>query len=216
MSDSLQPHGLYSLPGSSVYGIIQARILEWVAMPSPWDLPNSGIKPMFLMSPVLAGGFFTTSTTWEAKEWSELKWIEVKWKSFICVQLFATLWTDFSPPGSSVRGISQARILEWVAILFSRGSSLPRDQTQVSCIAGRFFTIWATSALSAFWLTRFQTTNSCHEFFTLFIPVPTECTLNPNQVPVGIIASSPFSHWEVAKVKWGGAGNMGVTLEWGL
>ena len=47
---------------------------------------------------------------------------------------------DSSPPGVSVLGISQARILEWVAISFSRGSSPPRDQTQVSCIAGGFFT----------------------------------------------------------------------------
>jgi len=45
------------------------------------------------------------------------------------------LW-GFSPPGSSVHGILQARILEWVAIPFSRGSSRPRDQTPVSCIAG--------------------------------------------------------------------------------
>ena len=51
---------------------------------------------------------------------------------------------DCSLPGSSVSGIFQARILEWVAIPFSRGSSWPRDQTQVSCVAGRFFTIWAT------------------------------------------------------------------------
>ena len=49
---------------------------------------------------------------------------------------------DCSLPGSSVHGILQARILEWVAIPFSRGSSQPRDQTQVSCIVGRFFTIW--------------------------------------------------------------------------
>ena len=49
---------------------------------------------------------------------------------------------DCSLPGSSVHGILQARILEWVAIPFSRGSYQPRDQTQVSCIAGRFFTIW--------------------------------------------------------------------------
>ena len=47
---------------------------------------------------------------------------------------------DCSPPGSSVREFFQARILEWVAISFSRGSSWPRDQTQVSCKAGRFFT----------------------------------------------------------------------------
>ena len=51
---------------------------------------------------------------------------------------------DCSPTGSSVRGIFQARVLEWVAISFSRGSSQPRDWTQVSCIAGRRFTVWAT------------------------------------------------------------------------
>ena len=52
--------------------------------------------------------------------------------------------TPGSLPGSSVLGILQARILEWVAIPFSRGSSQPRDQTQVFHIAGRFFIIWAT------------------------------------------------------------------------
>jgi len=48
---------------------------------------------------------------------------------------------DFSPPGSSVHGILQGRILEWFAMLCSRGISQPRDQTQVSHSAGRFFTI---------------------------------------------------------------------------
>ena len=52
--------------------------------------------------------------------------------------------TVCSPLDSSVHGISQARILEWVAIPFSRGSSQPRDQTQVSCIGGEFLAIWAT------------------------------------------------------------------------
>ena len=47
---------------------------------------------------------------------------------------------DYSLPGSSVHGILQARILEWVALPFSRGSFQPRDWTQVSCIAGGFFT----------------------------------------------------------------------------
>ena len=51
---------------------------------------------------------------------------------------------DCSLPGSSVHGVFKARILEWVAISFSRGSSRPRNRTQVSCIAGRCFTIWAT------------------------------------------------------------------------
>ena len=48
---------------------------------------------------------------------------------------------DCSPPGSSIHGILQARVLEWVAISFSRGSSRPRDQTQVSCVAGRRFNL---------------------------------------------------------------------------
>ena len=51
---------------------------------------------------------------------------------------------DCSPPGSSVHGIFQARILEWLAISSSRRSSWPRDWTQVSHVAGRCFTIWAT------------------------------------------------------------------------
>ena len=48
--------------------------------------------------------------------------------------------TDCTLPGSSVYGILQARILEWIAIPFSRGSFRPRDQTRIACIAGRFFT----------------------------------------------------------------------------
>ena len=48
---------------------------------------------------------------------------------------------DCSLPGFSVYAIFQARVLEWVAISFSRGSSRPRDQTQVSCIVGRHFTL---------------------------------------------------------------------------
>ena len=68
---------------------------------------------------------------------------------FMCVlvaQLCLTLCNpmDYSPPDSSVHGILHARILELVAISLSRGSSRPKDQTQVSCIADRFFTIWAT------------------------------------------------------------------------
>ena len=51
---------------------------------------------------------------------------------------------DCNLPGSSVHGVFQARILEWVAILFSRGFSWPRDRTHVSCFAGGFFTTSAT------------------------------------------------------------------------
>ena len=80
------------------------------------------------------------------ENWDSLlnKGLKVKVKS---LSLRPTLCDpmDYSPPGSSVHGILQARILEWVAISFSRGSSWPRDQTQVSCIAGRCFNLWATS-----------------------------------------------------------------------
>ena len=76
-------------------------------------------------------------------------WLDVQdvaWKLQVLVaQLCPTLCdpVDCSLPGSSVHGILQARILEWVAIPFSRGSSQPRDWTWSSCIAGRHFTLWA-------------------------------------------------------------------------
>ena len=70
-------------------------------------------------------------------------WKRRKVKSLSHAQLFVTPWT-VALPCSSVHGISQARILEWVAISSSRRSSRPSDWTRVSCIVGRHFTIWAT------------------------------------------------------------------------
>ena len=69
-----------------------------------------------------------------------LKWSEVK--SLSCVRLCDPM--DCSLPGSSVHGIFQAVVLEWIAISFSRGSSQPRDRTQVFRIVDRRFTDWAT------------------------------------------------------------------------
>ena len=68
---------------------------------------------------------------------------------FLCVShsiVSNSLWPHglYSPLGASVHGILQGRILEWVAMPFSRGSSRPRDWTQLSRIAGRLFTYWAT------------------------------------------------------------------------
>ena len=64
------------------------------------------------------------------------------------VKLLSRVWLcdpmDYSLTGFSIHGIFQARVLEWVVISFSRGSSWPRDWTQVSHIAGRCFTLWAT------------------------------------------------------------------------
>ena len=75
---------------------------------------------------------------WNFPQWSKV--VEV-----LVTQSSPTLCDpmDYSLPGSFIHGILQTRILEWVAFLFSRESSIPRDQTRVSCIAGRFFTIWA-------------------------------------------------------------------------
>ena len=90
----------------------------------------------------------------QLSEWTELNWyhkchvhclLESKVK-VLDAQLCLTLCDpmDCSPPGSSFHDILQARILEWVAIPFSRGSSQPRDWTQISYIASRFFTVGAT------------------------------------------------------------------------
>ena len=107
--------------------------------PSPGDLPMPGVKPSSLMSPALADRFFTTSATWEAKTLTFLIEGEMCMRAEP-LQSCPTLCdsVDCSQSGFSVLGILQARILEWIAMLFSRGSSWPRDWTcisYVSCIA---------------------------------------------------------------------------------
>ena len=123
-----------SLPGSSIYGIFPASGLLF---PTPRDLPNSVIEPS-LMFPAFAGRLFTTSDTWEGPL--------QPWKGNLLAQSCLIIFNpmDCSLPGSSLHGTLQARILEWVAISFSRRSSPSRDWTWVSCIAGRLFTVWAT------------------------------------------------------------------------
>ena len=103
-------------------------------------------------------------------------WMSVKWKVKVLVTQSCLIFcdpTNCSPPGSSVHGILQARILEWVAICFSRGSSQSRDQTQVSCIAGRLFTIWATMEptwISSRYLTLSMTKSKALLLPDVFIP----------------------------------------------
>ena len=96
-----------------------------------------------------------------------------QWRSTtgVCVlvaQSFPTLCNsmDCSPPGSSVLGILQARIREWVAIPFSRGSSWPRYWTWVSCIAGRFFTIWASRFL---WISTMKKPRKLKELIEILV-----------------------------------------------
>ena len=86
--------------------------------------------------------------------WREWKWQKQRpnsrWQGFRSecevAQSCPTLCNpmDCSLPGSSTQGIFQARVLEWVAISFSKGSSQPRDRIQVSRTAGKRFTVWAT------------------------------------------------------------------------
>ena len=90
-----------------------------------------------------------------------------------------------SPPGSSVHGILQASILEQVAIPFSRGSSPLRDRTQVSCIAGRFFTFWNTREA---WDEGYHLLSSGYRAGT----VPNTLQINsfyPHNKPLGLLVS---------------------------
>ena len=91
-----------------------------------------------------------TLSTWMGKQSSaQLQGVALDrrgvWVGVLVAQLCSTLQpTESSPPGSPVHGSLQASMLQWVAMPFSKGSSWPRDQTWVSSIAGRFFTIWTT------------------------------------------------------------------------
>ena len=91
-----------------------------------------------------------TQAEWECisgfSYWNHLgELLQLRLPDFCCCLVTKSCLTlcnpmDCSPPGSSVHGISWARILEWVIVSFSRGSSLPRGGTNVSRLAGRFFT----------------------------------------------------------------------------
>ena len=119
-----------SPPGSPVPGILQARTLEWVAISfsNAWKLKVK-VKLLsrvrLLATPWTAAYQAPSSMGFSRQEWV-LEWGAV------------TFSMDYI-----VYGILQARILEWVAYPFSRGSSQPRNRTGVSCIEGRFFTNWA-------------------------------------------------------------------------
>ena len=90
----------------------------------------------------------------ERLDWSICHWqyVDVLLPESEVTQLCPTLCDpeDCSSPGSSIHGVLQARILEWVAISFSRGSSWLRDRTQVSRITGRRFNLWATREVPIF------------------------------------------------------------------
>ena len=121
-----------SPPGSSVHGIFQARILEWVAVAHHKYFGNLTHLVVYFYKEVFE--------SWKSRKY----FFATLFINCCCLVAKSCLPLcdpmDNSPPGSSVHGISQARKLEWVAISFSRGSSWPRDWTRNSCITGRFFT----------------------------------------------------------------------------
>ena len=122
----------YSPPGSSVPGILQARILEWEFMPSSrrssWPRDQTHVSYVSCIGRQII------------YHWDHLGSLGTLMKVKV-IQLCLTLCDlmDYT-----VYGILHARILEWAAVPFSRGSSQSRNQTQVSCIAGGFFTSSAT------------------------------------------------------------------------
>ena len=94
-------------------GLSRQEYWSGLLCPPLGDLPDPGIEPTSLTSPTLAGRFFTISATWEAH--SKCEWVMVTQSCpILCYPM------DCSLPGSSVHGILQARILELVAISFSR------------------------------------------------------------------------------------------------
>ena len=103
----------------------------WASSGRWWQTGKPGMLQS--MGSQRVGHDWATELNWRWK-WSEI--------THSCPTLYNPM--DCSPPGSSIHGIFEARILEWVAISFSRGSSQTGDRTWVSRIAGRCFTIWAT------------------------------------------------------------------------
>ena len=120
-------------------GFSRQEYWRGLPFPSPGDLPNPGIEPG---SPALQANSLPTEL--QGKPIHGLRHVETS--QVLVAQSCPTLRNpmDCSPPGSSVHGILQARILEWVAIPFFRGSSQPRGRTRVSHIVDRFFTVRAT------------------------------------------------------------------------
>ena len=95
---------------------------------------------------------------------------------------------DCSSPGSSVHGILQARIQEWVAIPFSREYSWPKDRTWVSCIIGKLFTIWATREAPSLQIQPFPSLN----LFLNFLPPGLQWgSIIPPKVPADKIKHVP-------------------------
>ena len=137
----------------------QVRSLGWEDPREERMATHSSILDWRIPWTEAPGGLQSTGSQRAGHDWSDLS---MAWLTTIAIKLwtddqekmcgalllhrvwrFATPWTAAHQAPPSV-GILQARILEWVAMPSSRGSSPPRDRTRVYCIAGGFFTVWAT------------------------------------------------------------------------
>ena len=136
VSDSLLLYRPRKSPGQNT-GVGSLSVLQGI-------FPTQGFNPGLPLDK-LNNAWISVSSTSNG-DYSESIWMCVCLVTNSCPTLFDPM--DCSPPGSSLHGILQARILAWVAIHFSKGSSQPRDRTWVSCITGRFLTIWATREAS--------------------------------------------------------------------
>ena len=132
LPDSLQSYGLYPARPLCPWGLSRQEYWSGLPCPPPEDPPNPGMEPRF---PTLQADSLPSEPPGEPKLMYRFSSVQ----SLSCVQLFVTPWTVAHQAPLSM-GALQARILEWVAILFSRGSSQPRDQNCICCIAGGFFT----------------------------------------------------------------------------
>ena len=103
---------------------------------------------------------------------------------------------DHSPPGSTVYGIFWARILQWAAVSSSKGSSRPRDQTWTSCIAGRFFTIWAIKEVPSLWIIIDKSIHSIKLHKSAYFP----CTLFMIQVVIFFSNGRSHMRWMWAQL----------------
>ena len=137
--------------GSVLHFLLNCDLIKMIATSLPLTSLNMWVN-------------YSSNFKWvERDKWRNLLLVEPWTSEKVCDWLISLCWwclenesiscsvlsdscdpMGYSLSGPSVHGILQARILEWVAIPFSRGSSWPRDQTQFSHITGRFFTVWAT------------------------------------------------------------------------
>ena len=161
-----------SLPRSSVHGIFQARVVKWVAI--SFSRGSSQPKDRTWVSRMIGRRFPIWATREDITLWLISNYylayhflissffsyyLYISWgreyTAAKSLQLCPTLCDpmDCSLPRSSVHGIFQARVLEWVTTSFSRGSSQPKDRTWVSRIVGRRFPIWATRLLGEILIT---------------------------------------------------------------